>query len=249
MFKIILKIILIILAALICFYAIPFITLLSGANNREIIFREISYRMFYDKLSVGCKDDSAKAINIFKFVKENISAPPLKFQVKDKSPFDVIIESIGSCDQQANVLITLAGIGGIKGNLIFLYGYDSISHHSVCELQINNEYRMFDPFYNQLFLTNNGNLSSINDIQSGNVKFPKDSSLIPNGYFRLFEKKYPLKMNMTNNIPFCKRVVRKFINEWCSIFGGIILKPYVSAYFICDNSNENKKNRIRKLFY
>ncbi len=248
-FKFFKKIILYILLVLICFYLIPFITLFSGTKKRDFCFREISYGILSDKLTTGCRDDSARIIQVYMFVIENISAPPQNFKLRDGNPFDIILDGVGSCDQQANVLLTLAGISGIKGNLLFLYGYDSVSHHSVCELQLNDKYKMLDPFYNQLFLTTNNNLASVNDIQNGNIKYPKDSSSMPSGYFRLFEKKHPIKIFMTNKISFPKKVVRKIINIWCSIFGDILLKPYMYTYFICDNSNEIKKNRIKKMLY
>ena len=108
---------------------------------------------------------------------------------------------------------------------------------------------MFDPFYDQLFLTIDNNLASIDDIQNGNIIYPQDSSSIPRRYFKLFEKKYPYRIFMTNKISFSKKVVRKFIHGWCSIFGEVLLKPYLSSYFIWDNSNETERNRIKKLLY
>jgi len=243
------KIILYTLVALVCFSITPFITFFLGAKYRKSCFIEISYRVLFDKLTNDCGVDSTRALRIYEFVINNISVPQQNFQSRDENPFDIILDGFGYCDQQANALISLAGMAGIKGNLIFLYGSDSISRHSVCELKIKDKYIMFDPFYDQLFLTINNNLASIDDIQNGNIKYPQDSSSIPKRYFRLFEKKYPYKIFMTNKISFSKRVVRNFIDGWCNIFGEVLLKPYLFLYFIWDNSNERERNKIKKLLY
>ena len=237
------KIVLIILF----FCLLPFISLFLGTKIRDFCFRELSYRVLYNKLTEGCVGDSVKIMKLYEFVIENSSVPPRSYKFKDVNPFEILKDGIGFCDQQANLLITLAGIGGIKGNLVFLYGYDSVSHHSVCELELNDKFRMFDPFYKMFFLTNSNTLASFNDIQNGKIKFPQNSSLLPREYFKLFEKQYPKKIFMTNNISTSKKVMRKITSIWYSIFGGVLLKPYIYSYFIFDNSNEINKKRIMKI--
>ncbi len=235
------------LAFLLLFSLVPFICLCSGTKNRETFFREISYRIIYDHLAENSKDDSSKAIHIFNLIHQNVSDAPKSLSPKDSSPFDIIIDSVGFCDQQANLMMTIAGIGGIKGNLIFLNGFDCISHHAVCELKIDGKYRMFDPFYNQILTKKNNEIASLKDIQNGNEKQPKNISLLPKEYFKWFEKKYPYKIAMTNETPLIKKIARVGINTWYKLFGKVLLKPFISAYFILDNVSEIKKNRITRL--
>lgn len=240
------KVLHVILLTLLCFFLIPFLSLFVGKKIRDFCFREISYQILFDKATAGQESDSAKSVQLFKFVNENVSVPNENFNVNDDNPFNIIIEGTGYCDQQANVLITLASVGGIKGNLLFLYGYDSVSHHSVCELKINGKYRMFDPFYKLLLLTKNHEMASFDDIQKGNLKCQPKSSLMPRNYFRLFEKKYPRRIFISNNFSVSKKVIRKIFKSWFSVFR-FALKPYIHTYFIFDNSNELKKKRIIKL--
>ena len=239
----------IIVFTILCFCLIPFLSLFAGKKIRDFCFREISYQILFDKATAGYEGDSAKSIQLYKFVNENVSVPNENFIAKDDNPFDIIIDGVGYCDQQANILITLACVGGIKGNLVFLYGFDSVSHHSVCELKINGKYRMFDPFYKLFFLTKSHNMAGINDIQKGNLMGLTDISSMPKNYFRLFEAKYPNRIFISNNFSFSKKVFRKILRTWHLVFSNFSLKPYIHAYFIFDNSNELKKKRIKKLLY
>jgi hypothetical protein len=55
------------------------------------------------------------------------------------------------CDEQPLALIDLAGKAHDKASVIYLWRYDEISHHSVCELYLDGAYKIFDPVYGYLF--------------------------------------------------------------------------------------------------
>jgi hypothetical protein len=244
LFKTILQFLLI---ALFFFSVFPFLSLFTGVWIRNYCFKEISYRIIYNKLTDFCEGDSCRAMRIFTFVSENVSVPLQGHPVKDGSPFDILCKGYGYCNQQAHLLITIAAMGEMKGNLIFLRGYDSVSHHSVSELYIGDKYIILDPFYHQIFNTKKNEMAGFRDIAIGDCKPSKNESSLPEEYFQYFEKKFPPQIYITNEVSFQKRIGRVITKAWCNIFEGILVKPYASLYFIVDNSNEAKKNRISRL--
>lgn len=222
-----------ILVMLLCFVFFPYITLFSGSKVREYFFREISYRVIYEKITKNCHSDSARVLNLYRYVKEQIDDPPIGSKIKNGSPLDVLIEGTGYCDQQSDLLITLAGVGNIQGKLVFLFGYDSISHHAVCEILIDGKYRMFDSFYNLIFVTKNQTLASIKDIKDNQVSYMDTSMKKPEGYLKLFESKYPEITFLSNEVNVPRKAARFIIHLWIKTCGRLLLKNYFSSYLSC----------------
>ena len=241
MFK---KILLYTLLFLAAFYITPFVTLVCGKKYRNACFRELYYQLVVDQLNVSNKNDGTTTILLYQFIKDNINVSG-KSVSKKTNPCEVIIDGKGYCDEQANALITLAGECGIEGKLIFLYGSDSISHHAVCELKINDHFVMFDPFYGLVFFTNDHHLAGISDIQNNNI-IKSNRLSIPTNYLKLFEKKYPSKVFRTNKISLPKKIIRAYLNMWHSKFGAMAIKPYFGIYFLLEGNNDLKERLLHQ---
>jgi hypothetical protein len=216
------------------FTAAPFLSVFLGNNIRDFIFRELCYRVLYDRITERCLDDACVAQAVFTFASEHIAVPSPADETKDLSPLEVIAEGHGWCDQQANVMITLAGLGGIDGNLLFLYGYDSISHHSVCELEVDGRFLLFDPFYRASFRTKRGERAGLNDLLAGDHDPAPITGAVPDDYFRLFEETYPAKRYLSNRVSSFKRLSRWLIKLYCQGPTKHLIKPYVKAYAVMD---------------
>jgi hypothetical protein len=250
--KKIIRIIFILSLLLFCFYLIPFVFLYRDKSNIDYLM----FSIIAERSTRRCEDDSAKAMSIFKFVTNNL-IPPDKFHLpNDHSVFDILMYKYSTCDQQAHVMINLARHVGINGRLIFLYGNDSISHHSVCDLEINGKYRMFGPFFNKVFYTKQNCLASIEEIQNGMIEkrrltFPNRFNLTSENYYHLFDKKYPYKIFKDNKIHYDIKEKRDHLifDSWYSVFGDFGLKPYLFCYFKHNNISKLKQKRIIELLY
>lgn len=226
-----------------------FISLAGGETVRNYFFRELAYQIIVEKTTQKAENDSAKAMLLYHFVRTTVLKPDTNELTADKNPFETLRYGKGSCDQQANLLITLAGICGLKGQLVFLFGNDSVSRHSVCELQIGGDYVMFDTFYGQVLETPDKRIAGIDDIQKNNFIKPEKSIAPPAHYFQLFDKVNPYRVFMNNEIKPHKLLLRKTVAIWYSLFNGKVLKTYLQGYFYCDKTNKTEQQRINFLLF
>lgn len=240
-------VVVIVLVALILFVSAPFLTLLLGNSLRDHVFREICYRIVFDKITVDCEDDRCVALKVFEFASAEIAIPEQHEVLMDLSPMEIIADGYGWCDQQANVMITLAGLGGINGDLLFLFGYDSLSHHSVCELEVDGKYRLFDPFYHASFRTSTGQLAGLNDLLQGDNAPDPITGTVPEDYFRLFENAYPPQIYLSNRVPAFKQFSRWLIRLYCRAPTRFLIKPYVGAYAVMDAPSTVNMEGVERL--
>jgi hypothetical protein len=231
------KVVVIGVVLLTLFTAAPFLSLFLGSSIRDFIFRELCYRILYDKITERCLDDACVAQAVFTFASEYIAVPSPADETKDLSPLEVIADGHGWCDQQANVMITLAGMGGIEGNLLFLYGYDSISHHSVCELEVNGKFLLFDPFYQASFRTKHGERAGLNDLLADDHDPTPITGAVPDDYFRLFEETFAAQRYLSNRVSPFRHFCRWMIKLYCHAPTKHLIKLYTQAYAAIDTPN------------
>jgi len=160
-----------IVVAIFLYLIAPFAMLLGPERLRDYIHRELIYKVITAKLTQGGKQDRQNALRLMDFVESHVLPHPAGSPVIDKHPLNDLVRGMGACDQMANTLITLARKGGIKGRLIFLYGYDSVSHHSVCDLYIDGKFRIFDPFIGSVFVDKEGDMATFNNMQTRGREF------------------------------------------------------------------------------
>ena len=223
-----LSLILLGLAILILF---PFITLLLPSRPRDYFCNEMSLQILYKKITENDSDDSSRVMSIYHFTTSTMKVPPKSLKPKTLFPFQLLLEGTAYCDQQSNIMLSLAEKGNIKGNLIFLNGFDSISHHSVCEIMMGREYKMFDPLYKKTFLSPDGNIASIKNIQDSVIQYPESMDGLPDFYFRLYEKKFPYKICKSNELSPMRSLVAVSIKLWLTLFDQTLLKIYYQLYF------------------
>jgi hypothetical protein len=169
-------------------------------NDQYFLYRESG------KLSLH-QDDSL-AFSLWKFVANRVENPRPGELVADTGWANVLFRGIGSCDQQAFILISLARSYGLQGRMVFLYGSDSISRHSVAELKVNGRWCMFDPFYGTLLLDETGlpfgaaqliahpkNLEPVRRVVLPGHSIPDEQT-----YLRLFHNNYPSRIFLDNRL-------------------------------------------------
>lgn len=234
------------------FYISPFYKYRKG----ELTIGFITTSVITKKIIKNNHTDSSKALALFNFVTGKLKHPTKFHQPIDDNCFQIIKYKYASCDQQSNVLISLAFLSGIKGRLLFLYGNDSISHHSVCELKIGNSYRIFCPYFKKVFYTKQNTFATIRDIQRGNLNnpfviIPEKVNLSQKEYYHLFDTLYPYKVFKTNQLHLTEKEVRnrKAFDVWYSIFGDLGLKPLLSFISIHSNYTDEESEIIENLIF
>ena len=253
-----------IIVLVVIFFA-PFIMLFGPPRLRNYVHKELVYKVIATKLTRGIKSDKEKALELFDYVHTHLF--PIKAEVIDKHPLNDMIRGIAWCDQQANMVITLARKVHIKGRLIFLRGYDKISHHSICSLYIDGKYRVLDPYHGFVFFANGRNIASFEDIQNSDVKIKSEqfdaiqifgkadpatyfTTYEPAAYFRLYEKTYEPVTFRSNYQKDLKRfLLAKLINFYYDIFGDAFLISIQEIYFKLAHTDLFIKARLKHLSF
>jgi len=173
-------------------------------------------------LNLSNKSKKENIEKITRYVVQHFKTP-LKNLTKEKTFHEMISDGYGFCDQQASTLLALANYAGIRGRLVFLYGEDSISHHSVAEIYIDKWY-MVDPFF-EVKSGSSFLLPSIQEVIVNNKKlnqFHYDTSLIrQDQYYNLFTPKYPYKIIHENYVKYSKteQIYQAYLLLWMKIVG------------------------------
>ena len=167
----------------------------------------------------------------------------------DGHVWNILVNGVGSCDQQSNLLITLASLCEIPGQLVFLYGSSNISRHTVAELTVHGRNVMYDPFYRQIFLNESGLPAGIDEIISGNLKPLTPDTLRPDEYLDYFDESFPPVVYMNNKTGFKKRNFRNLVKIWDQLFAGILMRPYAELYWFVTSTPDTSKKRQRELFF
>ena len=122
----------------------PFIWILCGSTHfKEKVIEQLVYKALASNITDGITSKSEKAILLFDYINTHI------FHKKrmDVAAIDVdflkhLITGTGYCDQQAHTLMDLAKKVNIKARVLFLRGYDKVSHHTVCDLNLDGKFRI-----------------------------------------------------------------------------------------------------------
>ena len=164
-----------------------------------------------------------------------------------------LVSKQGYCDEQCNTLLTLVNTINHKGRLIFLYGKDSISHHSVCEVEIDGHYCMFDPFYGVTIRNHRGKLLGVHEIiKNSNLvrSLPFNSSISTIKYQALYAKKFPYKITKYNQIiqlP-TEQKIHGIYKIWYAIFGEINRKHLFNYYYKINQISKQDQLVVNQLF-
>lgn len=151
-------------------------------------------------------------------------------QIDDIAAYEILEKGFGACDQKALVLVALAEQAGIEGHLVYLYGYDSISHHTVAELKVNQSWAMFDPYFQHQFWTSANTIASVKDIVDQKVKVVNLPLIDSAKYARLFETRYPYKVIPRAKLGLKTRLDIHIMKLSYAIYGRYMTTPWIITY-------------------
>jgi tetratricopeptide (TPR) repeat protein len=220
----------------------PFVWILCGSSHfRGKVIEQLVYKALVSKITYGITSEKEKAIRLFDYIDMHI----FHKERLDLTPIDVnfltyLLAGTGDCNHQAHTLMNLAQKANIRARVLFLRGYDKVSHHSVCELQLDGTFRIFDPDYGYVFYIN-GEIATFSDIQKRQHKISCEkldslaffhTDVTGNNYFRLFRPTYRFIIANTNFKIHLGRMLRSgVIDLYYDIFGDHFLIRLQDLYF------------------
>lgn len=215
------------------------------------MLRQLTYKVIASKLTEGIESDREKALNIFRYVHQHLYAPP-KSKPAGKSILEVLTRNIAWCDQQSDIMAVLSRRFWVGGGYVTLYGYDHISHHTVCVLKLDGKYRMFDPLHGYIFYTKNGEIATLEDIQEKNRELQSGqfeawhrlTGDVAYDYFKLYEPKYKWDMHIPGT-----PIWLKYVDYYYDIFGDPFLALFQELYFRVENTPLFLRARLKHLVY
>jgi hypothetical protein len=120
-------------------------------NNPLRIFRvPVTWRIkeLSDKLAAGARSDHEKVLRFMQYIngfRVGIASEP--------TPDATVQERVGACGTFSGTLLALAAAQGIKGRYVGLYNYPSGNGHSVAELFIDGDWRLYDATYGAYYIS------------------------------------------------------------------------------------------------
>lgn len=238
----------------------PFTWVLFGSTHlREKVIEQLIYTVLVDKLTHELKSDLEKARRLFDYVDTHFfhkSPRTIPYSIQDRY-LKLLIRGTGYCDELAHLLIKLARNADIRGRVLHLRGYDNVSHHTVCDLYIDGEFRVFDPDYGYIF-DSNGNMATFYDIQANrNIHSEKlDAQLFFNPsidrsyYFKLYEPAHKFIIANTNyKLRIGKRLRSHIIDFYYTLLGDSFSNNLQNLYFRLNNTDQFVQARIKHLTF
>jgi len=192
---------------------VPPLSLLLGPTTlREYANRELVYKIIANKVTKNATNEKEKALKLFNYLHYH-TYTPMRSRASDVNQLHHLVRNVAWCDSQAGTLVALARKANIRGGWVGLYGYDETSHHSTSVLHIDGKYRMLDPFMGYVFSTKDGNISTLEDIQTSRTMLSSEQykamQMIGSDrlnkalgmdrldfYFKLYEPTYPWQIHI-----------------------------------------------------
>ena len=112
---------------------------------RDYLYRDLSYILITKRIVGDERDPERMALRLNEYVAENVY--PGGGAVIDFNSWNDLVRGIGWCDQDAWTLSTLLATRDISGRMVFLEGEGGRPQHTVAEVLLDGEWRVFDPLY------------------------------------------------------------------------------------------------------
>ncbi|OGR89158.1 MAG: hypothetical protein A2992_09845 [Elusimicrobia bacterium RIFCSPLOWO2_01_FULL_59_12] len=234
----------------------PFMLLLRPASAAAI-HKELVYLSLIDRYIRPGDAPLQQVYDLFTFTRMH-EFMYKGYPVIDKDPLNDLVRGIGWCDQQANLIVTLAQRLGIKGHILALHRKGvSVSQHSVAEVEIGGRWFMFDPSLARIYRNRStGSVMSAREIQDAvtagrfsdliNIVEPGEQAGLDlyAGPFRPFGVNY-------NQIGVLRALVRSLARLDHRLFGRLFTRVYQDAYFALYDRGRAPDDLYRraKLYY
>lgn len=235
----------------------PVVWMLTGSTRfREKIIEDLVEEALTTRVIHGAQSETDKGLALFQFVDNHIShhkRPPGSILSTPFLPYLLPGEAL--CDEQALALMDLATKAHIRASVIYLRGYDRISHHRVCQLYLDGAFRIFDPDYGYVFYRGD-KIATFNEIQQRDrIRAEKmeaqkalNNRFDEHRYFRLYEPTFDcIGSNTNDKIHFGQKVRAGMVKLYYALFAERLVAYLEDLYFRISDIHPLLRARIEHL--
>jgi hypothetical protein len=211
----------------VCVYLIPFIYLIaSDADERSKVGEGLVFHLIIEDPLKPSLTPNETLLTLMRWVNRHIRNPNPSEKANDVSRLHILESGVGYCDQQVNVYLALCEAAGLSGRMVWLYGEDSVSAHTVAEVYYNNTYHMVDPYYRNIFHLPDREIASVDDIVQGNI-LPAEFEKISVRQQRLYGKRYPWKIAQRSPVSKPQSFGAKLVFLYADLLGPVFYVPWL----------------------
>lgn len=227
----------------------PLLLLLGNQYIRDKALQQLVFKVIAEKVTGDETEETEKALALFRYIHQHLYTPP-DTDPGGRTLLEVLIRNIAWCNRQADILSKFARAIWIDGGYVTLYGYDDVSHHTVCVLKLHGELRMLDPFHGYVFYDKEGKIASLEALRN-DWKHLKSSQFEAvrhfigqevDDYFKLFEKTHDWKVHIPS-----APIWLKYMDYYYDAFGDWFLNLYLDLYFKRSKTDLLTRARIKQL--
>jgi len=205
---------------------------------REFLYKEISYQFVADEVVGDEKDEEKAAILLCNYIHTHLNVAG--GEVMDRDSWNDLVRGIAWCDQQSWALATLLSKCNIYARFAMLKDRKGSSPHTVTEVFLSGDWKIFDPLNGLVFRSKDGSLATLEEISndigiiSRNPKVIslglKEREAFLNWYKGMFpmprqpERWAPLLTKKTYTLP------RKIVHNSIMAIVRLLGRPFVNAY-------------------
>jgi hypothetical protein len=227
----------------------PAITLLGTRHFRDKMHEQLLLKVMAERVAGDATSNREKGLRLFHYVHERLYTPPGGRAAGD-SILEVLVRNVAWCSRQADILAMLARRVGVNGGYVTLFGYDDVSHHTVCALDLGGKLRMLDPFNGYLFTAEEGEIATLEDVRERGPKLhsPQFEAVkqlqgeSPDSYFRFFEPDHDWEIHIPS-----APMWLTYMDYYYDVFGDPFLKGYQDLYFRISHTDLFTRARMKQL--
>ena len=229
--------------------ASPALTLLGPTDLREQILQQLTLKVMAEKITGDAATEQEKALRLLRYVQEHLFTPH-GTDPSGESILEVLVRNVAWCSQQSDILAVLARRVWIPGGYVTLYGYDTVSHHTVCGLHLDGALRMLDPQTGCLFFDSEGGIATLEQVrdQGPSLRSPQLEALRRlqgepvDRYFRLFDPAREWEVHVPST-----PIWLKYMDYYYDLLGDPLVIGYQDLFFRIENTDPFTRARMKQL--
>lgn len=203
-------------------FGLPFIFNYTSKETQESLDEYILLKSKVNSLVDYNESEDQIVLKLFRFVVDSIVEPTNFEKTVPKRAIEVLQTKKGSCDQQVLLFMQCLTVMDVEARMVFLFDEDSVSHHTVSEVNVNGKWGMFDPFYNRYFENSlTGKYFSVAEILDRSEEF--HPIVIRDNYGLFFKDRYSPVTHQTNKLTGKFKWYTHWINSYCFFPGEYVL--------------------------
>ena len=223
------------------FLASPLLSLVFPERLRDHTYREIIMHVVSVRQTRGINSPLERARKLFYFSNKYTIQNPGDLTPYDDKALGYLINGAVYCDYVADILAVLCAHSGMPARYCMLMDKDGVSPHTVTEVMIDKQWRIFDAADGYYYTLKNGELATLEDLSRNPDLIFQSKRLLkikeknPDAYsakLAWYANIFPVPHSPQRSKSKTKRITifDKVGILYYDIFGMKFLRPYQNAY-------------------